>query len=140
MIYPNLISTTIPKGDLKEITDALKFIDDKLSQLVTLSSEELSSLPTRKRETIQFVQENLDLARKNPELVPDDVELAEIQKDVDLVKSIDAILEYFNKIRKKLEHSAILANSEAYYPSMAIYNSIKSDAIRKKQQRKAVKL
>lgn len=136
MKYPNLISTTIPEKELKEILDAIKFINDKLPDLVTLTKEELSALPKVGKDTVNFVLENLKESEKNPELVPHDVEIDEVIKDVELIKSIDKILDPLKKLERKLEDSAFLAGSEAYLPSIAIYNAIKADAIKRKSKKK----
>ena len=136
MKYPNLISTTIQDKDLDEILDAFNFINDKLSELVVLSREELDALPKTGQDTIRFVQDNLKEAETHPELVPNDVEIDEIKKDVELINSINKILDPLNDLQRKLENSALVAGSEAYLPSLAIYNSMKADAIRKKQRSK----
>jgi hypothetical protein len=132
MHYPNLLSTTVSKKDLTEIIDAIRFIDQKLPDLITLDREELDALPKTGTETINFVLENLKEAESNPELVPADVDIDEIRKDVKLIHSIYKILNPLKKLEKKLEHSALLAGSEAYLPSIAIYNAIKADAVRKR--------
>jgi len=132
MHYPNLLSTTVSKKDLTEITDAINFIDQKLSDLITLNREELDALPKTGTETINFVLENLKEAESHPELVPKDVDINEIRKDVKLIHSIYKILNPLKKLEKKLEHSALLAGSEAYLPSIAIYNAIKAEIVRKR--------
>ena len=139
MIYANLISTTISKNDLKEIIEAIRFIDEKLCDLVVLSEEELSALPKMEKNTFSFVLENFKLAEANPGLVPTDVDLNELKKDIELVKSIEKVLNPLSALSKKLNHSAVLASSEAYLPSIAIYNAVKADAIRKKHQGKKVR-
>ena len=58
--------------------------------------------------------------------------LEEIKKDVNLILAIYKILDPLKKLEKKLEDSALLAGSEAYLPSIAIYNSIKAEALRKR--------
>jgi len=132
MNYPNLLSATIPNKDIKEIIDAINFINNKLPDLVTLDSDELASLPKTGKSTINFVLENLNEAEKNATLIPEDVDIDEIKKDVKLIHSIYKILDPLKKLEKKLEDSAILAGAEAYLPSIAIYNAMKADAIRKR--------
>lgn len=140
MMYPNLISTTVPDKDVNEILDALKFINEKLPDLVTLSKEELTTLPKIGQNTNSFILENLKEAENNPDLVPKDVELDEIKKDVDLIKAISTILNPLKKLEKKLEDSALLAGSEAYLPSIAIHNAMKADAIRRKYKKTKMKV
>jgi len=140
MHYPNLLSTSIPSKDIKEIMDAISFINEKLPDLITLNREELDALPKTGTETIDFVLENLKEAENNPEIVPKGVDLKEIKKDVRLIHSIYKILDPLKKLEKKLEDSALLAGSEAYLPSIAIYNSMKADAIRKRHDNQKVQV
>ena len=132
MTYPNLLSTSIPSKDISEILNAINFINDKLPDLVTLTEQELNSLPKTGKSTIEFVLDNLKEAENNPQLIPDEVDLNEIKKDVKLIHAINKILNPLKQLEKKLEDSALLAGSEAYLPSIAIYNALKADAIKKR--------
>lgn len=138
MDYTNLISTKIPDNDLQEIIDAINFINEKLPDFVTLNRDELAALPKMGDHTIEFVLENLRYAEENPDLVPENVDIDEIKKDVELIEAIYKILNPLDELKKKLEHTALLAGSEAYLPSIAIYNALKADAIRKKHHRKNI--
>lgn len=138
MEYPNLISATISNTDIKEIIDAIKFIDNKLSEMATLSHEEVDALPKMRQDTIGFVLENLEQAKEHPLLVPKDVDVEEIKKDVVLVDSINKILDPIKKLERKLEENALLAESEAYLPSIAIHNALRADQIRRKYNREKV--
>ncbi len=126
MTYPNLISATIPKKDLIQILKAIEFIDSKLPYLVNLTEEEMSSLPKMRFNTISFVKECLHYATMYPQHVPKDVDIREVEKDVELHNSVIKILESLKQLVKKLEDNALLAESEAYLPSISIYNSVKS--------------
>ena len=134
MEYPNLLSTSIPSKDISEILKAINFINDKLPDLVTLAEEELNSLPKTGKSTIEFVLANLKEAESNPQLIPEEVNLNEIKKDVKLIHAINKILNPLKQLEKKLEDSALLAGSEAYLPSIAIYNAMKADAIRQRHK------
>jgi hypothetical protein len=134
MKYPNLISTSISNDETKEILDAIRFIDKKLPDLITVSDLEQSMFYKSKSDTIEFVLENLKIATQHPEIVPEDVNVEEIRKDVDLIKSIDKILIPLKGLMKKLEDSRLVAGTEAYLPSIAIYNAYKAKAILRKQE------
>ena len=116
MKYPNLLSTAIPDKDINEILSAINFINEKLPDLVSLDKVELDALHKTGKTTIDFVLENLKAAQNRPELVPAEVDLNEIKKDVKLIHAIYKILEPLKKLEKKLEDSALLAGSEAYLP------------------------
>ena len=139
MNYSNLISTSIPEKDLSEILSAINFINHKLPELVTLSDEEATALPKMSKNTIEFVLENLKEAETHPELVPEDIEIEEVKKDVELIKCIQKILGPLKNLERKLEDSALVAGSEAYLPSIAIYNAMKADAIRRKHRKEKIK-
>ncbi len=140
MNFQNNISISISDTDVNEILAAISFIHKKLPGLVSLTELELAALPKPNSDSINFLYENLKLAEESPELVPDFVDLAELKKDVALIKAIDKILGPTTDLVKKLEDSATLAGSEAYLPSIAIYNSVKADAIRRKHAEKTVKV
>ena len=134
MEYPNFISTTISKNDLNEILSAIGFIEEKLPDLLSLEDLEPSTMFKTKTDFVDFVYQNLKYAEKRPELVPHDVNIKEIQKDVELIKSINKILIPLKRLVEKLEDSKIIACNEAYLPSIAIYNSIKANDIREKHK------
>jgi hypothetical protein len=126
MSYPNLISTSISSEDMKKILDSIEKINSLLPDLISLSDDQVSNLPKVSSSTIDFVYETLELVDKYPNLVPDEIEIPEIRKDVELIESIKKILKPLKRLVRKLEDSAVLAGSEAYLPSMAIYNAVKT--------------
>ncbi|GEM_PF-3445658 len=133
--YSNQISTSIPQQDLKEILSAIDFINKKLPDLVTLTPEEKSSLPKMKDSTIDFVYDCLRIAKESPEIVPKNVDVAEIKKDVELVQALQKILQPLKILVKKLKDNTQLAESEAYLPSMAIHNAAESDKVLKERKK-----
>ena len=135
MSYSNLISTSIPKEDIKEILGAIDFINEKLHELVILTDEEKAALPNMHKDTIKFVSECMNIADKHPEIVTANVDVPEIKKDYDLVKAIQKINDPLLKMMKRLEDSALLAESEAYLPSLAIYNSMQHELVKNKSNK-----
>ncbi len=136
MSYSNKVSTTIPKNDLQNILNAIETIDQKLPGLVSLTKEEIAALPRMKEHTESFVHECLIYSRKYPDYIPDDVDIQEIKKDVMLIKSLSLISGALSKLKKKVEDNILLASSEAYLPSIAIYNAVKTAEIIKRHQDK----
>jgi hypothetical protein len=129
-MYSNFISSTISQDQINEIIGAIDRINAKLPTLVSLTNEELSSLPKVSMKNIDFIHEVLDFADTYPDLVPSHIDLQEIRKDLRLIESISKILKPMKQLVKKLEDSALLAGSEAYIPSLAIYNSVKAGTAR----------
>jgi hypothetical protein len=129
-MYSNLISTSISKEQINEIIAAIDRINAQLPTLVSLSEEELSSLPKVSYQIIDFIHEVLDFADTYPDLVPPNIEVQEIRKDLRLIESLSKILKPMKQLVKKLEDSTLLAGGEAYIPSLAIYNSVKAGTTR----------
>lgn len=129
-MYSNFISSTISQDQINEIISAIDRINAKLPSLVSLTNEELSSLPKVSMQNIDFIHEVLDFADTYPDLVPSHIDVQEIRKDLRLIESISKILKPMKQLVKKLEDSALLAGSEAYIPSLAIYNSVKAGTTR----------
>jgi len=129
-MYSNFISSTITQDQINEIIAAIDRINAQLPTLVSLSNEELSSLPKVSMKNIDFIHEVLDFVDTYPDLVPSHIDVQEIRKDLRLIESISKILKPMKQLVKKLEDSALLAGSEAYIPSLAIYNSVKAGTAR----------
>ena len=135
MHYSNLISTSISQKEIDEILAAIERINKLLPHLITLSNEEKASLPKVSFSNIDFVNEVLDMAEDNPEQVPESINIREIRRDIELIESITKILRPLKQLEKKLEDSALLAGSEAYIPSLAIFNSVRMRNREYKRQR-----
>jgi hypothetical protein len=125
-MYSNLISTAISQEKINEIIAAIDRINAQLPTLVSLSNEEIASLPKVSFQNIDFIHEVLDFVDTYPDLVPSHIDVKEIRKDLRLIESLTKILKPMKSLVKKLEDSALLAGSEAYIPSLAIYNSVKA--------------
>ncbi len=138
MHYSNLISTSISKKEIDEILAAIERINKLLPHLITLSNEEKASLPKVSFSNIDFVNEVLDMVEDNPEQVPESINIPEIRRDIELIESITKILQPLKQLEKKLEDSALLAGSEAYIPSLAIFNSMRMRNQEHKRQRLTV--
>ena len=85
MQFANKISTSIKNNDVEEILSQINKIDKKLKNLVALSDEERQSIPHMGNATVSFVFDVLEKAERYPELIPEEVDLEEIKKDVDLI-------------------------------------------------------
>jgi hypothetical protein len=88
---------------------------------------------------IDFIHEVLDFADTYPDLVPPHIDVQEIRKDLSLIESISKILKPMKQLVKKLEDSALLAGSEAYIPSLAIYNSVKAGTTRSRSHHMTIR-
>jgi len=119
-------TTSISSQAVAEALHYIESIDNKLPGCVTLTKEEKDALTHMDNETEPFIMKVLSEAEANPELVPPGFDLSELRKNVETIKAAQAILEPLKKLVQKLEDAALIAGSEAYVPSLFLYNVMKS--------------
>jgi hypothetical protein len=75
--------------------------------------------------TVAFVSKALAYAKENPMLCPPYLNVAEFEKDMLLVESLDSVLRPLTAIAEGLDDTTMLAGSEAYAAALIFYNSVK---------------
>lgn len=117
----NRISATLSAQDIHDILGAIQVIESKLPFIVGLTAEERKSLPKINRLNKLFVDDALQACNNNSQLLPNYVSVAEIQKDYDLYRSLEQILQPLAQLYEKVRDTQILAGSEAYSSSLTVY-------------------
>jgi hypothetical protein len=138
MDFPNVISTSIPEEVVDDILKGINEIDSKLPGLLTLSKEQKDALPHMGEDTEPFLFMVLRKAQENPDLIPPGINLAEVEKDIDLIQTTNRILQPLKNLVQKLEDSSLLAGSEAYVPALFLYNAMKNASRYPKKQTKSI--
>ncbi|MEQ8757893.1 MAG: hypothetical protein RID09_30855 [Coleofasciculus sp. G1-WW12-02] len=80
MPYQN-ISATLSDEDKEAIKAAIKTIEEKLSFLVNLSVEERRKLFKMGDKSLGFVQNSLNIAQSNPDILPNSFDFNEFVQD-----------------------------------------------------------
>jgi hypothetical protein len=127
MTQSNLVSLTMTQDEinaLRELIDQLKA--RLLPYLTILSPEERQELPKMGNKTVSYVQKALEHCRQNPELVPQFLDVKELEVDVKAVEIIREMYQPLLQITEALSDTMILSGSEAFSSSLMFYNSIKS--------------
>ncbi len=125
MAQENLISAELSASDLAEVKAAIETIRTKLPFLVNLTAEERQAYAKMGDKTVAFVSKALAYAKENPMLCPPYLDVAEFEKDMQLVESLDSILRPLSAITEGLDDTTMLAGSEAYAAALIFYNSVK---------------
>lgn len=124
----NRISITISAEAITNIQAAIATIEQNLPTLINLTKEERHQLPKMGDKTIAFVSKNLEYAKQNAQIVPSFLDLAEFEKDVNAVTSINKVLISLQQLVEKLDDTILLSGSEAYSAALVFYNAVKSAA------------
>lgn len=124
----NRISFTIGAEALVNINSAIATIEQNLPLLINLSADERKSIPKMGDKTLAFVSKALEYSKQNPQVVPSFLDVAEFEKDVMAVNSLNKVLIPLQRLVEKLDDSNLLAGSEAYSAALVFYNAVKGAA------------
>lgn len=124
----NKISVSLATESQTAIADALATIEKHLPFLISLSSAERQLLPKMGDKSLAFVYKTFEHAKQNPALVPSYLDMAELEKDVNLVVALNRVLKPLAQITEKLDDTALQAGSEAYTASLIFYTAVKAAA------------
>ncbi len=129
MMLENKISLEINDDEIKEITEAVRVLKEKLEpKLVKLTPDERKELIRLSGKAIDFVYLAYDFAKDNPTLVPGYLEVPEMKKDMDAVNKLNDILAPLEQLCTLIDDSISLAGSEAYIAALAFFTAVKGAA------------
>ncbi|MBK8805510.1 MAG: hypothetical protein IPO21_02210 [Bacteroidales bacterium] len=124
----NKISVTINAETTKVILDAIKTIEDNLPFLINLSVEDRKNLPKMGDKTVAFVTKALEYSKQNKDVVPSFLDVAEFEKDVDVVTNLSRVLVPLHQLAEKIDDTTMLGGSEAYTAALVFYSAVKGAA------------
>ena len=121
----NRISATLSSEEVEAAIAGIKGVEAALPFSVTLQKDERQSLPKVGAKAMEFCKQAYNYADKNPELVPGFIDMAEFKGDIDLVESLQKILDHLGPATGKVKHSISLAKTDCYTAARHIYSSAK---------------
>ena len=120
-ILNNRISTVLNVETTEKIKTNLKDLNDNLNFLIGLTTEERMKLPKIDGSNRLFVQDALKVMKQNASILPNFVNVEELEKDFILYEQLDSILSAINQLQEKLRDTQMLAGSEAYSSALMAY-------------------
>ena len=127
MPYAN-ISATLSTSDRDAILAKLNEVKALLPFLVNLTADERSTMLKMGDRSIPFVDKSLGYAQSNGNLIPAYLDVAELKKDVDLVKNLDQVYNAMLQVYTALDDTYIALGSEAFNASLTFYNIVRDAA------------
>ena len=125
----NLVSLSIPEGELSEIRKAIKILQERLlPYLLELTNDEKESMAKMGDKTVAFVTKATEHAEAHDKLVPVFVDVAELRKDLQAIETLRPFYNSLSHLVKGLEDTIMVAGSEAYLAALAFYQSTKVGA------------
>jgi hypothetical protein len=108
----------------------IAFISYKKSYLKTLSADDdRSELPKMGDQTFSFVHKSLEYCRQNPDLVPQFLDVADFEVDLNGYEPVRSLYQPLLQITDALSDTMKLSGSEAYTAALIFYNAKSSGLI-----------
>jgi hypothetical protein len=121
----NKVSISIDATAMTNIQNALKTIEDNLSGLIVLSTDERDSLPKFGDKSTGFVDKAFEFGKQRSELLPSYLSLAEMEKDIKTRADLLKIATPLKSLLERLTDTYMVAGSESYLAALRIYDILK---------------
>lgn len=117
----NRLNITATAAQITAVKTALDTINTNLPFLIGLTIDERISLPAIDVNNKTFAEDAINAGLNNAALIPSYVSVANMQNDMTLFKQLDEIILLIKQLQEKLQDTQLLAGSEAYTSSLALY-------------------
>lgn len=125
MSQQNKISVEIPEAIESKVKSLLDEVTQNLNPfLIGLSKAERKSLPKMSDKTVAFVDKAVSYSASNKEFAPDFLDIAEMNKDINLVKTLKPVFDKVAQLYSDLNDTMMLAGSEAYLGARYYYKLV----------------
>lgn len=122
----NRISADLSQADQQAVLAAIQTIKQKLPFLIDLTPEDRRTLPKMGDKSRAFVQQALDIATQNADILPRSFDVEEMRKDVELFSALSPLVTALSQLQELVEDSYLAVGSEAYTAALLVYQYARS--------------
>lgn len=119
------VSGSLSADDRAAILEAIGAARARMPFLIDLTPDENRSLLRIGDKTEAFVRRALDVAERNPEMLPGSFDLEEMRADVDLYFQLQAVDWALTQFKELVSDTAGAVGEDAYRSALEIYNYAK---------------
>ena len=127
MPYQN-ITATLSDADIQEIKTALETIQQKLPFLINLTADERRALCKMGDKSLAFVNNSLNAAQANRDILPASFDVEEFVRDYRLTVALTELLLGMRQLTEKMDDTLLAVGSEAMSSSLTVYDYVKTAA------------
>jgi len=120
-VLNNRLSVTVDPTVITEVKNRIEEINTLLPFLTGLTKDERKTLPKINRSNKIFVEDTLDSMRQNGDILPNFINVEEVDKDYALYNELKVLALELATLSEKVNDTRILAGSEAYSTSLLAY-------------------
>jgi alkyl sulfatase BDS1-like metallo-beta-lactamase superfamily hydrolase len=114
--------------DMHDIKQAIDLIHTKLPFLVTLSVDERKRLYKMGDKRIAFVQNSLNAAQSNPNILPASFDLHDFNQRYQMALRLNEVLMRLQQLHEQVDDTELALGSEAMTQSLTVYDYVKTAA------------
>lgn len=122
----NRISVTVDEKAIEQAKEHLRALNELFPYLIGLTPGERQTLPKMDVNNKIFVEDALNAAKSNSQVLPAYLNLNELQLDKQGFERLDEIVLLTAQLAQKLRDTQILMGSEAYVSALTIYRLFES--------------
>ncbi|MBW4465481.1 MAG: hypothetical protein KME07_08570 [Pegethrix bostrychoides GSE-TBD4-15B] len=127
MPYQDL-NASLTDADRQAIKQAIATIQQKLPFLITLSAEDRKRLYKMGDKRLAFVQNSLNVAQSNRNILPASFDLDGFSNDYHLSADLSELLMLLNQLTEQVDDTLMAVSSEAMGSSLTVYDYVKTAA------------
>ena len=124
----NRVSATLSASDKTTIMEAIETLKTTMPFLTSFTSDERKALPKTGDRSRGFILNALEVAQHHADCLPRSFDIAEMQKDVQLMEDLYPILMAINQLQSVMNDTYTAANCEAYTSALKVYDCAKANA------------
>jgi hypothetical protein len=126
MALENLISVEFTPAETAQINAALDTIKGIIiNKVINLTPEQRQEFGKVGNERANFIVKSLGYMLQRPDLVPNYIDIAEFQKDVNARQAIIPLLNRVTEIQEMLNDTNLLLGADVFNTAIAFYRNVK---------------
>lgn len=123
----NLISAALSAEDAAAIQKSLTDAKAKLSFLLSLQTEDISTLFKVGNAYLPFIEKAYQTVVAHPEILPAVFEKDEFMKDYNLLTSLRPIFNQINELAESVQKTFMAVGSDTMVAALEIYSAVKQN-------------
>ena len=117
----NRVSASLGEAERQAVFAAIQTIRQKLPFLIDLTPEERRSLPRFGDKSRGFVEQALQVAEQNPDILPRTFDVGEMRNDVELFSALSTVHAAISQLNELVEDTLMAVGSESYASALLVY-------------------
>jgi hypothetical protein len=118
----NRISLELTTDVVNEVKALVDQIESKLPFLISLTSDERANLAKLNRDNELFVEETIRAAEHHTEVIPNYINVSEMEKDLLLYQQLNRIMVRLSHVSNKIKDTMHIAGAEAFATALVTNN------------------